>query len=104
MSETILTGRRNFLVRAIGLAALPAAASVPVVAMPTISPEIIGAMHDWRQAYHLWRGLYDEVTLPHARLHTSGSKLTPFGQTYYDAADAEMRTRLDMLALIQRTL
>jgi hypothetical protein len=104
MSELILAGRRNFLVRAVGLAAVPVASSVPLVAMPSISPDIVKAMHDWKLAHTEWRQIYDDVTLHRVRIHAGAARLTPEGDLYYRAADAERQTRLDMESLIFRTL
>lgn len=53
----IITSRRNFLVRALGFAAVPAAASAPLLLTkaPAITPDLITAMQRWKRAntdYH----------------------------------------------------
>lgn len=55
----IITSRRNFLVRALGFAAVPAAASAPLLLTkaPVITPDLITAMQRWKQA----EGVYQQA-------------------------------------------
>lgn len=104
MSDLILTGRRNFLVRALGFAALPAATSVPVVAMPTISPDLVRRMDAWRVANNEWQDIYRAAGEGRIRLHAGPARLTADGERYYEAMDNEKSALSAMLNAIATSI
>ncbi len=103
MSDLILTGRRGFLVRALGLATLPAAAAVPVVAMPTVSVDLIRRMQAWKVASDEYQAFYRDLSDKGLRLMAPGGDLTPEGHRYYDLQEAEHSARWAMLNEIAKT-
>ncbi|QTL03162.1 hypothetical protein J5J86_20785 [Aquabacter sp. L1I39] len=104
MSDLLITGRRNFLVRALGFVALPAAAAVPSSSrLPTISQDLIVKMEAWRGAYrdfqHL-NAMLDERRPDGMPVHSTMSRpgvLNEFGERYHDRREHEHEVRMSML-------
>lgn len=104
-----LVGRRNFLVRALGFVAAPAAAgAMASVPAPTISPDLVSKLEAWRAAFHDYEVSYALLHLRgpdgryvHPMMNQRG--LTAFGERYHADKDREDAARESMLQTILDT-
>lgn len=96
----IITGRRNFLVRALGFAAVtaPMAALPPIAAFPVITPDLIAKMQAWQSAQ-------TELSMnwEPAKASMKGvrpGETTPDYDAWWDCREPESEARLTMLRAI----
>lgn len=102
--ELIIAGRRNFLVRAMGFIAAPAAAVPVIAALPTISPDLVAKMQAWRDTF----GQYQSAEAAYRRVNREfidfpGGAMTPEYEAYTSMRFTENDVRNEMLRAILAT-
>ncbi len=99
--DLIIAGRRNFLVRAMGFIAAPAAAVPAIAALPTISPDLVAKMQAWRDTFKQ-RQLLEQAYCRSGRafIDGPGRTMTPEYAAYMEQQFMENDVRNEMLRAI----
>lgn len=103
-NDLIIAGRRNFLVRAMGFIAAPAAAVPAIAALPTISPDLVAKMQVWRNTFGQYlsaQEAYQRSGVPFADY--AGGTMTPEYAAYTTLQFEENDVRNEMLRAILKT-